>query len=249
MFATYDEIFEQRATTYHRAMETFPKAREAEFSLVTQAVRPRPGQVLCDMPAGGGYLRPWLHEDVTYIGVETTEEFASLCRPGPNDTILRSPLVDLDIETRSVDVGVSLAGVHHLPDRGTFFSEVHRILKPKSLFVLMDVESGTPSDRFLNGFLNDANSMGHKGDFLGEHTRHELEAAGFEILSDSVPHCPWRFPDRAAMCRFVGMLLGVDMADDTEIGIAIDNILGSYKAKDGSLLMNWSLRRLILRKQ
>lgn len=248
MFATYDEIFEQRATTYHRAMEAFPNAREAEFQLVTQAVRPRTGQVLCDMPAGGGYLRSWLPEDITYLGVETTNEFASLCRPGPNDTIIRSPLTALEIETAHIDVGVSLAGVHHLPDRVAFFSEVHRILKPKSLFVLMDVESDTPTDTFLNGFLNEANSMGHKGDFLGAHTRDELESVGFEILSDSVPHCPWRFSDRASMCRFVSMLLGVDKVDDTATGAAIDEILGTRRAPDGSLLMNWSLRRLILRK-
>ena len=112
MFQTYEQIFRQRADAYQKAMELYPAARDREFQLAVSAADIRPGDVVCDAPSGGGYLRAYLPDGVQhYLAVETATEFTGHCQLGENDRVVRSPLTRLDLDDGSVDVCINLACV------------------------------------------------------------------------------------------------------------------------------------------
>src|SRR3954470_22553532 len=81
MFDTYKDIFNARGAAYHQGMLEQPRAREQEFASILRHAKPRDGQVLCDMPSGGGYLRHFVDADVTFICVETSKAFADRITP------------------------------------------------------------------------------------------------------------------------------------------------------------------------
>ncbi len=56
MFEAYESIFSRRGQAYHRAMQLVPSARRNEFSAALEQVDLRRGDVVCDVPSGGGYL-------------------------------------------------------------------------------------------------------------------------------------------------------------------------------------------------
>lgn len=240
MFQTYDEIFAERADAYHAAMARWPHARDREFELALEGLDLTPGNVLCDAPAGGGYLRRYLPADLKYVAVETAPDFISHCPTGPHDRTVLSPLEAIDLPDASVDTCVSLAGVHHLPDKSAFYREAARILKPGGTFMLVDAATGSTTGDFLNIFVDQHSSMGHEGDFLGAATRRALTDCGFEILSDASIAYPWRFASDEDMGQFCQLLFGIDRAERQDIVDGIDTHLGRM---DGPGLVNlrWEL--------
>lgn len=245
MFQSYEQIFKERADAYHKAMELYPTARDREFQLAIDAADIKAGETVCDAPAGGGYLRTYLPEDVRkYIAVEPAPDFAGHCPSDSDNQLVRSPLNSIAIESESVDVLVSLAGTHHLEDKTVFFREAARILKPRGRFVIADAETGTGTDRFLNQFVDQHNSMGHKGIFLGEQTIDEITDSGFEIRSDELVNYPWSFDRREDMGIYCKLLFGMDLADPATISQDIEDLLGLMPGT-GSVNMAWCLRYIV----
>lgn len=239
---SYEQIFRRRADAYQQAMTLIPTAREREFRLAVEAARIKPGDVVCDAPAGGGYLRAYLPPGIgRYLAVETAPDFIGHCQLGDNDRIIESPLDRIELEDSSVDVCINLAGSHHLEDKRAFFREAARILKPGGRLVLADVEAGTDVDRFLNVFVDAHNSMGHTGIFLTGATADEIAACGFEIEGNAVESFAWVFPNRSAVGTFCKLLFGMDKAGEDEVLGAAEEILG-LKRDPGAVNMTWSLR-------
>ncbi|ALS98172.1 hypothetical protein AT746_07815 [Lacimicrobium alkaliphilum] len=56
MFDTYQEIFNNRAWSYHQAMQSVPDARRLEFEIALEYLQPETGQWIVDMPSGGDTL-------------------------------------------------------------------------------------------------------------------------------------------------------------------------------------------------
>jgi len=75
MFDSYAEIFSRRAAEYHLAMTRYPEARDAEFLAVVEPLRGRDPGLVCDIPAGGGYLAAYLPDGMRYLGVEPAKDF------------------------------------------------------------------------------------------------------------------------------------------------------------------------------
>ncbi len=245
MFKTYANIFQERAESYHAAMSMCPEARRAEFDFVLEPLALRAGETLCDVPAGAGDLWQYVREArVRYVGVEPSDLFASLFPADPGAVSLRCPMHALDLADGALDHLVSLAGLHHEPDLPAIFREMRRVLRPGALAVIADVEQGSSTDRFLNGFVADHNPMGHEGVFLNGATSRSLEGAGFHVLEDAVHSVPWRFANRGEMGAFLRLLFGVTKASPTDTARAAEDILGADDV-DGAISLAWPLRRLV----
>ena len=242
MFDTYKDIFNARGAAYHQAMLEDPHAREQEFGAALSRVRLKPGETLCDMPSGGGYLWQFLREpDVKLLCVETSATFADKC---PRSTNVRSVLGELNavpLEAGSTDAIISLAGLHHVGDRPAVFAEMRRLLRTGGRVCVGDVAADSPQARFLDEFVDQHNSMGHHGEFLktGE-VRAELRDAGFAVEDVGHDRYHWTFASETAMARFCRLLFGLDQADEEMTLAGIREYVGCDQV-DGRWRMNWAL--------
>lgn len=247
MFDTYDEIFARRADSYQEAMVTLPRARRREFEAAVERAGPLAGRVLCDIPAGGGYLYDYLPADLRlYLAVEPAAHFVSRCPRSTNAERLRASIEATPLAGGAADVVVSLAGLHHHADKGAAFREMRRIVKPGGVVVVADAEDGTGVARFLNGFVHEHSTMGHEGVFLGPSTRGEMAEAGLTVEGDELVSVPWGFEDDVAMGSFCRSLFGVDRATVAEVVRGIEDIVGVGEDPSG-VTMAWQLRYLVCR--
>jgi SAM-dependent methyltransferase len=240
----YAEAFDRRGSSYDRAMRRHPAARDLEFRQVVERARLAPGMSLGDVPAGGGYLARHLPAGVRWLGHEPCVSF----RQGGGahgGAVGGLPLLPLPWPDGALDRVLSLAGVHHQPDKLPFHREVRRVLSPGGLYVLSDVAEGSPVSRFLDGYVGSHNSTGHHGFYLSGSLRGELEASGFRVLDDEQVAFTWNCPSRGELARFCSLLF--DLRPEGEAGLleAADAILGIVDFPDGGVGLRWSLRTVV----
>jgi SAM-dependent methyltransferase len=242
VFDHYTDIFNQRGASYHRAMTEVPTARREEFIHALSMLNLHRGMRMVDAPSGGGYLQEYLNGlDVDLLCVETASAFVREAEGDlRHEAVLCERLDRIPIENESVDCVLSLAGVHHLESKVDFYRETARILRNNGLFCLADVTKGSAVDRFLNGFVDQYCSLGHRGVFLDFDTLEELDASGFCVLSEKHAQYFWYFRDRYEMARYCQLLFGLDRADADTVLEGIGSILG-FEETASACRMNWGL--------
>lgn len=241
MFDSYEEIFAQRAHSYHKAMADMPDARELEFQAAVRHLEIEERHTVCDVPAGGGYLKRYINEDSVELHfLETSHHFASHC---PVEEHCKTDICSferLPVTTGSIDRALCLAALHHVEQPEQFFQELKRVLRPDGRLVIADVQANTGPAEFLNIFVDQHNSMGHQGVFLTDDTVKLLEASGFSISAVVDEKYPWRFSSDQQMTSFARNLFGLDEATDAEILEGIERYLGVSRRDTGAEL-NWQL--------
>lgn len=240
MFTTYREIFKKRGHLYHRAMTLFPQARAEEFHHVVRIADIKDGDIVCDVPSGGGYLRHFVDRTTALFHIETSEVFADLCKANGATNVLLATLEDIPIETGSVDKIISLAALHHVEEKERFFSEAYRMLRKGGTLTIADVQAGSAVSEFLDGFVNEHNTMGHKGNYIHAKTEEELGQSGFMIIESSLIPFHWEFDSPQAMGRFCHLLFGIDKADPSQVVEGIRKH-GGYSVERNACRMNWNL--------
>jgi cyclopropane fatty-acyl-phospholipid synthase-like methyltransferase len=241
MFKTYTDIFNLRGMQYHQAMVEYPDARREEFEHAIHVAKLEDGNVVCDVPSGGCYLKNFVRKSVKLLSIETSVEFIKQSGEQENNTpLLCQDVSNISLLSETIDRVISLAGSHHLPSKPTFYQEVHRLLRQNGIFCLADVREGSGVAEFLNIFVDQYNSMGHQGEFLNQTTQAELEAVGFQVTDAEPIQYYWRFSHVDHMIRYCKLLFGVDQATDAQILDGITTYLGYSDTAQGCL-MNWEL--------
>lgn len=240
MIDPYEEIFEKRGHLYHKAMTLYSQARREEFNNMIEIANIRVGDLICDIPSGGGYLKNFMNKKVEIVSIETSRAFAKLCRDNGNSDVLHANLDNLPIKTNSVDRVLTLAGLHHVENKLTFYGESYRILKNNGILCIADAWRGGMVSMFLDVFVNEHNSMGHQGAYLDETTKGDLEKCGFGVSYLSSIKYHWRFDSLDDMVTYVQLLFGIDKASYEEVLYGITKYLG-YSLINKKYCLNWEL--------
>lgn len=235
----YSEIFDIRAQMYHRAMERFPSVRRHEFMLPLSKLAPFSQGVLVDVPSGGGYLGHYLSEKVTLCCLEPSEEFSVIC--GMNGYSSMHYTADsFPLKDEFADGLISIAGLHHIKDKVTFFSEAYRVLKNGSRACFTDVKAGSSVALFLDDIVDRYTSTGHYGYYLSDHTLDEIQKGGFTDVEVSTLSYPWVFDDVESMVEFCKLLFGMEKASLDQVHNGIEKYL-TYTDCEGHVFLDWQL--------
>lgn len=232
--AGYEQLFDQRGHVYDAAMQAVPGARAQEFAEAVSRAGLQAGMRVADVPAGGGYLEAYLPADCEWLGHEPCATFL------PGQGRVATPLLPLPWADSSVDVAISVAGVHHLQDKRSFYRELWRVVRPGGRLVLADAWHGSPVASFLDGFVCAHNSTGHQGVYLDDSTSSELSAAGWQLLAVERPALLWRFSSEAEMAEFCSVLFDLREVSSEQVLAAIQADLGIECLPDG-VGLRWEL--------
>jgi hypothetical protein len=137
--------------------------------------------------------------------------------------------------------------MHHVKDKARSLREFQRVLAPSGIAVIADVEEGTDTAGFLNGFVDRFNSMGHDGRFLNGDFYQSTGASGFRLREVRRPSIHWNFDNRDEMAAFCTQLFGLDLAKMADVQAGIEEYLGCEDTREG-VALNWQLSYAILDK-
>jgi ubiquinone/menaquinone biosynthesis C-methylase UbiE len=238
--ARYDAA---RIRQYNEAIERHPAARETERQILINLLELQPGNEICDVAAGGGYLADGIYErldgECRVLCLENSAHFSESL-PDRYERVLCS-LSDITIATSSVDRVACLAGLHHQEDKQRFFDEAFRILREDGRIAVGDVLRGSAPARFLNEAVNRWSDLGHDGIFLeaGEPTR-LMRDAGFVEVLERVHDYTWDFSDFGDLVWFCKTLFRMTKATLEDVEAALRRYI-ELDVQPGLARMHWSL--------
>lgn len=226
----YKDIFDKRGGAYHKAMEGWPTARRAEFDALF-AQRPlKSGDVLIDIPAGGGYLGGFLPKGVDYIPREITAGFS------PDTPVVEW---DGDWDAPAADRVVSCAACHHFEDHQAHFDHCLAALKPGGVVHIADADVLSPLCAFLDEFVGAHTPTGHHGNFLP--APGDPFYAPYAVARCETVATPWRFPSLKDAGAFCIALFGLTIDDgDRALDALRDYGIGVVENDDGATI-DWRL--------
>lgn len=239
----YTRTFDTRGGDYNQAGRMCPDARRIERRLLIDRLRLDGDLVVCDVPAGGGYLADGIVEESTFSGrvicVEPSHAFAK----GIDERHERhvAPLEALPLADVSVDRVGSLAGLHHLDSPAAFFDEAFRVLKPGGRIAVADALDGSPQAVFLNDAVNRLTHTGHEGRFFARGAFAAMLAdAGFTDIEERHESFAWTFTSVEQMATYCRTLFGMFKADAAQVRAEIEAVL-PVRTIDAGVELGWSL--------
>jgi cyclopropane fatty-acyl-phospholipid synthase-like methyltransferase len=244
MFDQYMDIFDERGDSYNAACRLYPDARIHERQHIIDRLELSPGLRLCDLPAGGGYVVEGIYQqyanDIDYICIEPSNIFSSVIQ-STTFQLVTSAIDHIALVDTCVDRIASLAGIHHIQHKQSFFSECARTLKTGGIFVIGDVLQDTAIAHFLNTEVNRYSNTGHRGYFLKpRELTARCEKAGLAVCEEVVENFIWDFPSETAMTEYCYLLFGMEKANPDEVNAAIHRHL-RVTTENSSVQLHWSL--------
>ena len=239
----YQEIFDERGRGYDDAMRRWPHVRDEELAFAASLARVRAGDRVLDVPAGGGYLDAHLPDGAVLTSVEPSRSFAARSR-ARGLVVVESPLSADAVPAGSVDVLVSIAGIHHEPDHDALLAAWRRPLAAGGRLAVADVAAGSPEARFLDEFVGRHNGEGHAGCYLGDDLGERAEAVGYTDVAIVDGRYHWWAATLDELAAFCAGLFGLSGVTGDEVGAALVGRLGVDR--DGDRVgLRWGLRGLV----
>lgn len=238
----YAEIFNHNGASYHQAMQQCPDARDEEFSIAVSLLNLNlnlnSGDRLLDVPAGGGYLKPYLPESIAYQTLEFSKGFNAKAQ------IQHCSETNLGIDEASVEKAICFAAMHHVENKLRFVQELRRSLVNGGTLLIGDVVMNSKEARFLNGFVNDWNSLGHCGDFIDfKRDTRLLQSAGFSVKK-IVKYYHWNFDSEQRCHNYLRALFALDQQPSAAMLSQELTKLG-VSTSDTQFQFSWSLGFLL----
>jgi len=231
----YEDIFNQNGASYHKAMDLWPNARDKEFNTALTFLDLNSGDTVLDVPAGGGYLKAYLPDNVRYSGYDFSTGFGH-----DAGEIAKCSETDIPIADNSVDHIICLAALHHVENRTGFYAEAKRVLKANGTLLIGDIITGSTQDHFLNGFVDHWNKLGHQGDFiLPRREAAELASVGMSSRYSEREY-EWCFQSRVDAQDYFRLLFTMNKTPPTEL---LDQQLDKLGARqeDTQFTVQWHL--------
>lgn len=238
----YAEIFDIRGSLYHNSMVSWPSARDKEFSSLFSKVNLTAGESLVDVPSGGGYLGTFLKRempssDIFVQNLELTSGFGD-----------KSTVVSLDsawpISLKSFDRVICLAAAHHIYDLSPLYLKVESALKSGGIFHLADVAPGSGVELFLENFVHNHTSGGHRGFYRDLFS--QSYPSNFNVIDISIRSCPWHFKNVESMTSFCGGLFGLQNYSKIDLEASLRDYIGVETHSTG-ISLSWELAYLDMR--
>jgi len=231
----YEKTFKNRIESYLKAVKNYPNALNNEFITALDILNLKNNEVLLNIPAGGiplhNYINPELN--ITYIAYDTHIGFTQYKDTGID--IKYCSWDHIPLHSNSIDKIICLASLHHLTisERKAVYNEFHRLLKPNGKLIIGDVIKNSNQALWLDYFVDEYNSGGHKATFFDENDSSLLEKQNFNV-NTIIKSYDWIFDDHEDVYLFCKLLFGLDLIEltDTKLKIGVDEIL---KYKNGKI--------------
>lgn len=236
----YARLFNVRGRQYDGAMSRYPQARDAEFDTAVAIAGVQAGEVVADIPCGGGYLARHLPDGVTLYSVDSSDAFADCVRAHGEPRFLLAPIDAVPLPDGMFDHVISLAGLHHIVDRRPFWRECARLLQAGGVLTVGDVGAGSRVARFLDGVVDRFTPTGHRGIYFDAATVTELEACGFAVELMEARRIGWRAADPLALADFCRLLFGLEGIDAATLLPLLADEVGLRETAQG-VELEWEL--------
>ncbi len=256
--------FETRGTHYSDAHEQMPWVRGEEINQILVSVGctgPLVGKTILDFACGSGTVTIPLSiavgsGGVVYAADDSETNFQRLKKKAgselPITILLLKPNERLNVQSSCVDVVVSLAGMHHVPNdaRQGIFVEFYRVLKPGGYVVIGDVLDQRPVQSYFDNVVDKVCSTGHLHRFFDKTQIQELcGQSGLLLERFNEVSTPWIFNNEKEAGAFLRTIHDAKKHFTPEYCLAeAKKYLGC--SNDGGIFkLNWSLFFMTAKKQ
>jgi tocopherol O-methyltransferase len=190
--------------------ETPLEAVEGLTALVAERLALKPGDSVCDVGCGYGGTARLLADrwGCAVTGLTLSEKqiaYASAAHPRANPRLIRRDWLDNDFPPESFNAVLSIESSEHMVDKGRFFAEVARTLKPSGRFatcVWLSAErpGRVAIDHLLEPICREGRlpSMGSESEYRRMIAECGLTLLGFEDITGQVWKTWWLCLVRAA---------------------------------------------------
>lgn len=216
----YFTRFNNQTHNFLDAVQSYENALDEEMMTAIKMLDLKQNEILLNAFAGGIPIDKYIDKslNIRYLEYDTNKEFSNT-----NTDIIYYTIDNIPIESQSIDKILCLATLHHFnnQERQKLYKEFYRVLKPYGMLVIADVIENSSQAKWLNVFVNQYNSNGHKGNFFLPTDSQLIKNTGFNVTI-SIQHYNWKFSDDYSLIHFYKLLFGLDLCKDDNF--ILDNI-------------------------
>ena len=237
----------ERAAGYKSASTGSPLARAAEITCIEHALLTagiENANSVVEVGAGQGFvtalLLKLLPSAATLICIEPSSHMAAHLPDDHRLTKKICALTSAQIPKDSVDLIVSVAAFHHIPNKYQTFLECRSILREGGTLIIIDVNHGTEAQKWFDFVVNPHCPSRHEADFLDEDFSRVLSnRSGLRHERSYIERTPWRFDSREEMELYAQGIFCLT-TNQPDIRQLINQNLTPIK-NNGKYEMSWSL--------